>query len=222
MQYFDQGFINFFKSLSKHNSKEWFDKNRDKYEDLVKRPFEEFITDLIGEIRKSDKTIDMLAKQAIFRIYKDVRFSKDKSPYKTSVSAAISAQGKNPEFPGIFIDLNHEKVGIICGAYVLEKDNLTKVRKHIIKNLTEFQKVISEKDFRNHFGVVLGEKNKVLSPDIKAWVEKEPLLANKQFYYAADLPLTSITNGSLLETVVKHYKIAKPVNDFFIKALTKK
>lgn len=222
MQYFDQGFINFFKSLSKDNSKEWFDKNRDKYEDLVKKPFEEFINDLITELGKIDKSIDMTAKQAIFRINKDVRFSKDKSPYKTSVSAAISAQGKNPEYPGIFVELNHEKARILCGAYVVEKDNLVRVRKYIIKNLTEFKKVISEKDFRNYFGVIQGEKNKILAADIKAWVEKEPLLSNKQFYYAADLPLASITNGLLLNTILKHYKIAKPANDFFIRALTKK
>lgn len=222
MKYFDQQFTNFLKSLSKDNTKEWFDSNRDVYENFVKKPFEAFVTDLIGEIRKVDPSIRIMAKEAIFRINKDTRFSKDKTPYKTSVSAAISAGGKNSEFPGIYVEMNHEKVNIIGGCYVVEKDNLLKIRKYIGRNLDAFQKLISGKGFKNSFGSVLGEKSKLLTPELKLLVEKEPLVANKQFYFSAEMPASEITRSTLLSDVMNYYQSAKPLNDFLIKALTTK
>lgn len=221
MKYFSQDFIAFFKSLAKNNSKEWFDKNRSNYEEHVKRPFELFVTDLIGTISKQDRAVKMTAKEAIFRINKDIRFSKDKSPYKTSMSAAISAGGRNPEFPGIYIELSHEKLTIIGGSYVVEKDNLSKIRKYIGRNTSMFQKIISDKKFKSSFGGILGEKSKILPADLKLLIEKEPLIANKQFYFSTELPASTITENNLLEIVMKHFQIAKPLNDFLIQAITK-
>lgn len=221
MQYFNKKFIDFFKSLSRNNSKEWFDQNRPNYELNVKKPFERFITDMIDEISKQDPSVKMSAKEAIFRINKDIRFSKDKSPYKTSMSAAISAGGRNPESPGIYVELSHEKLTIVGGCYVVEKDNLLKIRKYIGRHTSAFQKIISEKKFKNSFGSILGEKSKTPPPDLGPLIAKEPLIANKQFYFAVDLPVSSITKSNLLRMVVKYFQLAKPLNDFLTQAITK-
>jgi uncharacterized protein (DUF2461 family) len=120
------------------------------------------------------------------------------------------------------VELNHEKLTILGGCYSVEKDNLLKVRKYIGRNASVFQKIISDKNFRESFGSVLGEKSKILTPELRLLLEKEPLIANKQFYFSAELPPSVITETNLLANIMKHYKIAKPVNDFLIKALTTK
>lgn len=137
------------------------------------------------------------------------------------MSAAISAGGRNPEFPGIYVELNHERLRIMGGAYSVEKDNLLKIRKYIGRNASTFQKIISNKKFEDSFGNIQGEKSKILPPEVKPLIAKEPLIANKQFYFSADLPVSSITKSDLLKVVIKHVQLAKPLNDFLIQALTK-
>ena len=90
MKYFSSDYLEFFKELAPNNNKDWFDKNRKRYIDSVKEPFKKFVTDLIQEISKVDDEVQIEAKDAIFRINRDIRFSKDKTPYKLNNSAIIS------------------------------------------------------------------------------------------------------------------------------------
>ena len=94
MAYFTKDFIDFFKELAANNKKEWFDFNRKRYEKSVKQPFAEFVQEMIDRIRADDPKVDISTKDAIFRINRDVRFSKDKTPYKTHMAAIVSARGK--------------------------------------------------------------------------------------------------------------------------------
>ena len=87
MIYLEKEYLNFFNELSENNNKLWFDENRKRYEKFVKKPFENLITDLIAELSNIDLKITMQAKDAMFRINRDIRFSNDKTPYKTQMSA---------------------------------------------------------------------------------------------------------------------------------------
>jgi len=148
MAYFTKDFTNFFKELAGNNNRDWFMANKSRYEESVKKPFELFIEDMITRLSKEDKRINMTAKESIFRIYKDVRFSKDKTPYKISASALISPGGKKDKStPGVYLELTAEHVRFYSGSHVLEKDQLQKVRSYIADNLKAFDKVISAKDF---------------------------------------------------------------------------
>ena len=80
MTYFSTDYLEFFKELAANNNKEWFDRNRKRYESVVRDPFKTFIGQLISEIAKSDSAFDIESKDAIFRINSDIRFSKDKTP----------------------------------------------------------------------------------------------------------------------------------------------
>ena len=84
MPHFSPEFLQFFKDLAANNNRDWFTGNKKHYELVVKKPFEVFITDMINKIKKDDPKLQIEAKDAIFRIYRDVRFSKDKTPYKNS------------------------------------------------------------------------------------------------------------------------------------------
>ena len=107
--YFNHQFVDFFKELSKNNNTQWFNENKKSYETHVKLPFIKFIDDLIIEMSKLDETIAIEAKDAITRINRDIRFSKDKSPYKMHVSAIISAKGKKVKEVGQEINYLFEK-----------------------------------------------------------------------------------------------------------------
>jgi uncharacterized protein (TIGR02453 family) len=221
MTYFNQAFTRFFKDLSKNNSTEWFNENRKIYENQVKKPFSKFVEDLIARIQKIDKTVKIKPADAITRINKDIRFSKDKTPYNTYVGAIISPYGKkSKEFPGIYIQLGADKVMLYGGAYMLEKDKLQKVRKSIVKQPSEIDKVLANPDFKKKFGSIQGEKNKVLPPEFKAHLEKQPLIANKSFHFFTELDAKQITSEKFMDTVIDYYKAAKPVNDLLIKYMS--
>ncbi len=219
MTYFKPTFTKFFKDLSKNNSTAWFNENRKTYESEVKKPFAVFVEEFIGRVQKNDPAVKIKAGDAITRINKDIRFSKDKIPYNTYVGAIISPYGrKSKEYPGLYIQLGADKIAIYGGAYMLEKDNLVKVRKLIAKNLAKFDKLITAKEFKKKFGSIQGEKNKVLAPEFKALLEKQPLIANKSFFFATEIDAKLVTSDKLMNTLVDYYIAGKPMNDFLIGA----
>ena len=210
----------FFKDLAKNNNKEWFDANRKRYETSVKEPFAAFVGEAIKRIGKLDKAISIEPKDAIFRINRDIRFSKDKTPYKLSTSAIISSAGKKDHAaPGIYLELGPEHVGIYAGAYMPEKAQLERIRTALINDGKALRKIICAKPFVDHFGAVRGEVNKVIPAPFKVAAAKEPLIANKQFYVMAELPAKLVASEDLLDVLLDHYKAVRPFNDWLQKAM---
>ena len=182
MAYFSKDFLQFFKELAANNHKEWFDLNRKRYEKEVKKPFSNFVGDLISAVAKDDPLVNIEPKDAIFRINRDVRFSKDKSPYKIQVSAVVGPGGKKDKTsPGIYVELTPEHVRVYGGVYITDKDQLNDIRTHILENLKEFDGIIHEKGFVKYFGEIRGEQNKIIPKEFKDAAETQPLLFNKQF-----------------------------------------
>jgi uncharacterized protein (TIGR02453 family) len=215
MSWFTDDFNKFFKDLAKNNNKEWFDANRKRYEGSVKKPFEAFIAELIKRVQKLDPRVKLEPKDAIFRINRDIRFSKDKTPYKMNASAIVSAGGrKDHGDPGIYIELGPEHVQIYGGSYEPEKDQLEAIRRKIAADPKAFKKVYEAKDFKKFFNRIEGEKNKVMPAEFKEAVKLEPLIANKQFYYHAKLPAKSVTDPKFMDVVMEHYKAMRPVNAY--------
>ncbi|MEN8193624.1 MAG: DUF2461 domain-containing protein [Bacteroidota bacterium] len=220
MKYFNQDFIDFFRELNKNNNRDWFNANKQRYIESVKDPFYHFIEELIHLIHDDDKSINITPKEAIFRIYRDVRFSKDKLPYKTTASAIISPGGrKDFTTPGTYIEMDFNGIRFYGGAYFLEKTQLQSLREYIAENLNQFQKLLKENNFKNKFGGLLGELNKRIPKEFKEVAEKEPLIANKQFYFVAELDSKKITSNTLMTTIMKLYEIGKPVNQFLIEGV---
>jgi len=220
MQYFKPGFIKFFKDLSKNNSSAWFNENRKVYETEVKKPFVDFVQDLINNVGKKDRNVRIKPADAITRINKDIRFSKDKTPYNTHVGAIISPYGKkSKEYPGLYVQLGADKITLFGGAYMPEKENLTNIRKHLVKNPASINKVIDAPSFKKKFGSIEGDKNKVLPPEFKSVVEKQPLIANKSFHFTTTLDPKIITTDKLMDTVLEYYEAAKPMNDYLVNAM---
>lgn len=221
MAWFTSDFNLFFKDLAKNNNKEWFDANRKRYETSVKKPFEAFVTEAIAGIAKHDKAMSALApKDAIFRINKDIRFSKDKTPYKLETSAIISPAGrKDHTVPGIYFALGPENVKFYGGCYQPKKEQLRAIREAIMKDGKGFHKAIDAKAFTTLFGTVQGEANKVLPPEFKAAAAKEPMIANKQFYVGAEKPAKLVTDPKLMEALMDHWLAMRDFNNYIAKAM---
>lgn len=223
MSYFNNAFIKFFKELSKNNKTEWFNENRKTYEKEVKEPFSFFVEEMIQRIRKKyEPEIKIKLSDAIMRINKDIRFSKDKTPYNTHVSANISLFGKKDKsYPGFYFQFSHDKIMIYGGVYMVETSTLKILRNHIAENLKDFAAAYNDKNFKEKFGVIQGEKHKRVPEEFQSTAVKEPLIANKQFYYMAELKPDLLINNELPDKLMEYYLAGKKLNDFLKSAFKK-
>ncbi len=218
---FTVDFIDFFKELSQNNNKKWFDQNRNRYEGSVKTPFHSFVERMIKKIQADDPEVKITPRESIFRINRDLRFSKDKTPYKTQMSALISRTGKKDKgFPGIFFSMDAANIMIYGGAHSIEKDRLYSIRKYISKHLDTFSKLLADRVFKDKYGRIHGDKNKRIPAEFNEAAEKQPLLFNKAFYYHAKLDVKLILDPSLVDIFMDYYLAAKPMRQFLISAVS--
>jgi uncharacterized protein (TIGR02453 family) len=219
MSYFTPAFLKFFKELSTNNTKEWFDANRKTYEAEVKKPFAAFVEEMIKRVHMHEPEVKIGASEAIMRINKDIRFSKDKTPYNTHVAANISVYGKKDKgYPGFYFQLSPEKVAVFGGVYMAEPPVLENIRKTIAKDLSGFKAAYKNKKFIEIYDGVKGEQQKRLPEEIKEIAAKEPLIANKQFYFEGSLPAKTITSPDLADKLMEYYVAGKSINEFLRKA----
>lgn len=220
MAYFSDDFLRFFIELASNNHKEWFDANRKRYESTVKKPFEVFVTDLIAVIKKHDPEMDITYKDAIFRINRDIRFSKDKQPYKLNRSAIVSSKGKKDKaFPGLYFEMGPEHFRIYGGVYAPDKEQLYAIRETIAKNPQVLDELLKAPDFVAAYGEVLGEQNKVLPAEFKAAAIDQPLIYNKQFYWYKTFDAEQILEDDLMILTESYYLANKKIMDYFAKAM---
>jgi uncharacterized protein (TIGR02453 family) len=219
MAHFSKDFSKFFKELKANNNREWFDANKSRYEQQVKKPFEVFITDLLAAMYKFDKQFDMEGKECIFRIYRDVRFSKDKQPYKLHMSAALVVGGRKAlGAPGFYLELTGEGVGFYCGIYQPETKQLLAVREKIAEEPERFAKLIKSKAFVQHFKALEGEKGKVIPKELKEAAAAQPLIYNKQFLMIKHLPTSAVTSDTLVQDIMDAFKASRDMHEFLLEA----
>lgn len=220
MTYFNNSFLKFFKELSKNNTTEWFNENRKTYEKEVKKPFSDFVQEMINRIQKYEPEVQIKPADAIMRINKDIRFSKDKTPYNTHVAANISVYGKKDKsYPGFYFQLSPESITIFGGAYMVESAALQNIRNYISDNLEDFSTAYNDRAFKEKFGKIQGEQNKRIPTELQAVADKEPIIVNKQFYYSASLKPDIITSDKLANNLIDYYLAGKKLNDFLKQAI---
>lgn len=225
MSHFTQDFIDFFKDLAGNNNRDWFNANKKRYEQSVKDPFSNFIQHMLDEMAKRDKRYtDMKAKDCVFRIYRDVRFSKNKDPYKLQMGAIIAPGGRKDMHgePGMYLEFTPEHVRIYSGMYMPEKETLQRTREYMMANYKALEKVLSGKDFKKNFGEIRGEKNKRLpSKEMMTAAADMPLLFNKQFYFFAELKPEEMLKKGFPTKLFKIYDTSAEVRDYLTKAAGK-
>lgn len=218
MPYFDDSFLAFFRELSENNHKGWFDENRKRYEKQIKKPFRAFLQAMIERMRIHQPDLMVEPKDVVFRINRDIRFAKDKTPYKTHSAANIAKNGRKDERPGFYLHFSHEAAIIGGGAYAPSTQHLQAIRELISDQLDEFQAIIYEKEFKNFWGNVRGEQNKRIPKVFRPTYEKEPLIANKQFYVFRELNPELILQPDLIQQLMGYFDKLLDFNNFLEQA----
>lgn len=158
-------------------------------------------------------------KQA-FRIYRDVRFSKDKRPYKMNMGAGFSAHGKMEQEPGYYIHIEPGNCFVAGGLYMPDSENLAKVRQEIDYNAEAFLKILKDKKFKKYFSG-LDDFDKVKTAP-KGYPKDHPyidLLKNKSFVVSHSFSDRQVLDKNFVKQVAKVCKALKPLNDFLKRAL---
>ncbi len=211
-----EAYYEFFIGLTTNNNKTWFDAHRGEYERDVKAQFHAFVESVLAKVSAEDARFSgLIPKDCIFRINKDVRFSKDKSPYKLHCSAAIQVGGrKQMSAGGMYMEFGPEHCAIYSGVYMPERDELRKIRERIAGDLKGFDRVIHDRDFVDFFGGVMGEKNKRLESDLMSAAAIQPLIFNKQFYVRHALEPEDTLVEDFDEYVVRAWRASAAYNRF--------
>lgn len=221
MAHLPSDFLDFFRELAQNNHKEWFDANRKRYESNVKKPFENLVADVIERARKYDPDLTLSAKDAIFRINRDIRFSKDKTPYKLNRTAIISPYGrKDKTTPGFYLYVGPDKVMMGGGAYEVPTADLANLRNALQHNYDLFNSLITEPKFKKAFGAIQGEEHKRLPKELGIEADNgKPLLYKKQLFFMGELPAATCERDDFSEIVEEHIKTAMPVISFLREAI---
>jgi uncharacterized protein (TIGR02453 family) len=219
MKYFTPAYFDFFKGLSENNHAEWFHLHKSAYEKDVKLPFLALTEDIMTILRDMGVQLDFEAKSTLFRINRDIRFSKNKAPYKLHMSAFISPFGKkSPGMPGFYLQAGHENIMVGGGVYDPDKYQLHKIRWHILHNPNLWEAALRQKDFQKIYGSLMGEKNKILPVEYKDKVLELPLLANKQFYYMHEISNSDFLGAQLKQKIQKAIVAAAPIERLILEA----
>lgn len=215
--------IKFLNDLQKNNAKEWFDANRPKYEN-AKLDFAQLVQTVIDEYGKDDITIAHLqAKECMFRINRDVRFSKDKSPYKTNFGASINSGGKKSMLAGYYLHCQPGQSFVGGGIWMPMAPELKKVRQEIDYNFADFKKIIQAKTFKNVYGELYAGDDIKLSSMPKGYDKENPAanyLKLKSFLGMQPLTDDDLQSKQLTKKVVRAFKALQPLIIFINHAIT--
>ena len=150
--------MSFLKDLKKNNNREWFDENRERYHE-AKAAFEIYVSMVMAEVKKFDKEAVMTTpKECIFRIFRDIRFTHDKTPYKTNFGAYIVKGGRKSPLAGYYVHLEPGASMLAGGIYMPQPDALKAIRESIYHNIDEFREIIGNPRFVKHFGGIEGPR----------------------------------------------------------------
>jgi uncharacterized protein (TIGR02453 family) len=213
--------LGFLKKLKKNNNRDWFNTNKKLYED-ARYDFEVFIFDLLQKLAEFDESVAGLdPKDCLFRIYRDVRFAKDKKPYKQNFAAAIQLNGRKSSKAGYYVHIEPGASMLGGGIYMPMPDNLLAVRKLIAANYNEYEKIINAKDFKKVFGEVWGGDDRLKTVP-KGFEKDHPAaehLKNKSFIAFKMLGDADVPAKNFMANSIKVFKVMKPFNDFINRAL---
>lgn len=176
--------MQFLKRLKKNNNRPWFQSHKDEYEEYVRFPMQCLIATLAQKMLDAAPEMDFNPKKSIFRIYRDVRFSKNKAPYKTNIAASFTMRGKKGpiETPGLYVGIEPGEIFVGGGLYMPWGDQLKRIRRAMVDDPKPFLAVVENRRFKREFGGIEGE---TLQKAPLGFPKDHPMiehLKHKQFY----------------------------------------
>jgi uncharacterized protein (TIGR02453 family) len=206
--------LEFLGKLRDNNNRMWFQENRTAF-DQAQEAFAIFIDALIRDLGKFENMAGVSAKDCIFRIYRDIRFSKDKTPYKTNMGAEIVGGGRRSGRLGLYFHIApHDQSMIAGGLYMPSGEQITKFRQTIARDARKFKKIVNEKEFKKYFGKLEGEKLKTAPQGFARDHPEIELLKLKQVLVHHPLSDKQVLAPNVEAHVVGVCKAMKPFLDY--------
>jgi len=205
----------FLEALKENNTREWFAANKPLYQDAYKQ-VEAFVQQVIDGIVAFDKDIvPIAASKCIFRIYRDVRFATDKSPYKTNFGASIAKGGRKMGTAGYYLHLEPGSSFVGGGIYMPDAATLKSIRSEIYFNSPEFKKILNKKEFKDVYGE-LGDFDKLKKPpkDFPVDFTDIELLKYRSYICSRGVTKKEALSPDYADFVIKAFKTMKPFVDF--------
>src|SRR6185312_10708800 len=215
--------VSFLKELKRNNNKTWFDNHKAKFLS-AKNDFENFVQEIIKVISAFDNDIkDLQAKNCTFRINRDIRFSKDKTPYKTNMGASFNRGGKKSIFGGYYFHLEPGGKSFVGGGlWMPDPIALKKLRQEIDYCFPEFQKIISNPSFKKQYNNLEMNEGQMLVNVPKGYDKENPaasFLKLKSFVATKNIRDTLLTNSGLLKETAKAFEALAPLVKFMNRSL---
>ena len=202
--------LDFLDNLSQNNYKAWFDTHRTDYE-TARAIFNQFVDYLIDELRTSDNLQGLSAKECVARIYRDIRFSRDKSPYHTNFSAIIGPGGKKSPEQGYYVSIQpHDQTLVAGGLYMPSPEQLVRFRQAIDQHAATFKRITAKKDFIEQFGKIEGERLKTAPKGYDRTHPEIDLLQLKQVTVLHNFTDKEVLAGNFPEKVIVVCRAMKP------------
>ncbi len=210
--------IDFLMKLSKNNNREWFNKNKNLYVAAHENVLA-FVDALLSEMRRHDNIETRNAKDSLFRIYRDIRFSKDKSPYKTYWAGHFKRATKKLR-GGYYFQIGPGETMAAGGFFSPDAKDLLRIRKDIDMNFTHWKKMLADKKITNSFGELKGE---MVATSPKGFSRDNPaieLLKHKQFYFSRSFTDKEVLSNGFLKQMNQTFRNLRPYFDYMSEVLT--
>ncbi len=210
----------FFRSLKRNNRREWFQPRKHLYEQYVKTPMQELVAAVNSELVKFAPEYVTEPKKAMFRIYRDTRFSSDKTPYKTNQGAAFSRRGPGHlQTGGFYFSVSHNEVEIAGGIYHPSPETMLLVRTHIAATHQEFRRILADKKSRKLLGDLQGDE---LTRAPKGFDPAHPaldLIKKKDWILDTTLEASLATTPKFYREILDRFRAMAPLIEYLNRPL---
>ena len=214
--------IKFLKDLAKNNDRSWFEANRTKYED-AKQDFENFVQAVINRFSKKDDDLkELTAKKCTFRINRDIRFSKDKSPYKSNMGASMARGGKKSIFSGYYFHLEPGKSFVGGGLWMPQPPEMKNIRQEIDYCYDEFKKIVTSKKFKSIYNELYTGEDVKLAKVPQGFEKDNPAaewLKLKSWLAMREISDAELTSKDLVKKTTEAFETLQPMIKFLNRAI---
>lgn len=215
--------LQFIEDLKKNNNRDWFQSHQDRYDDY-KKAYKEIVESFITEMSKGDESLKQLEfKDCSFRINRDIRFSKDKTPYKTHMGIWMSAGNKNTNLAGYYVHIEKGASFIAGGIHWPDAADLKKVRREIDSFYEDLDKITADADFKKVFGELDSNEQNTLKTSPRDFDKDHPAieyLKLKSFTATAPISDKELASKNFVAETSKKLLVLKPLVAFLNRALT--
>ncbi|MDI6046496.1 DUF2461 domain-containing protein [Flavobacterium yafengii] len=215
--------LQFLDDLKANNNRDWFLENKKRYE-AVKKDYQQLVGDFLDAMKPLDPSLEMLeVKNCTFRINRDIRFSKDKTPYKSHLGVWLSSGAKGMNRSGYYLHLEKGASFIAGGLYCPESVDLKKMRKEIAYFHDDLEAILNEKNFKREFKDFDRNEKDTLKNPPRGYEKEHPaieFLKLKSFECSQRIDFSEVTKKDFVATMSKKLITLKPLNDFINRALT--